>query len=210
VGERRATATDEKEARRRKILDAAAELLRSWSFLDITMDRIADLAGVAKGTLYLYFRTKEALFLALYEGYLRAWYAELETLASRTGGTVKPAAAARAFASTLSAQPLLIHLHGLLHSTLGHSFDLDAFLDFRRRQRGRMSSLAPALARRIDGLSHDDALRFLVRLESVVGGLSWAAFPTPAVSRALEEEDLEIFCVDFEKELTEIVAALLR
>jgi AcrR family transcriptional regulator len=210
VGECRATAADEKEARRREILDAAAELLHGWSFADITMDRIAGLSGVAKGTLYLYFRTKEALFLALYEERLGEWYAELEQLARRTGGTVKPPVAARAIASTLSAQPLLIHLHGLLHSTLGRTFDLDTFLDFRRRQRGWMSSLAPALARRIDGLSDDDCLRFLIRLEPVVGGLYWAAFPTPAVSRALEEEDLQIFRIDFEEELTEVITGLLR
>jgi AcrR family transcriptional regulator len=210
MGERRATASDEKEARRRRILDAAAELLHSWSFADITMDRIASLAGVAKGTLYLYFRTKEVLFLALYEKGLGAWYAELERLATRTGGTVKPPAAARVIASTLSARPLLIRLHGLLHSTLSHTIDTDSILEFRQRQRCLLSSLAPALARRIDGLADDGSLRFLIRLESVVGGLSWAALPTPAVSRALEEEGLEVFRIDFEEELTEVITALLR
>jgi len=210
MGERRATASDEKEARRGRILDAAAELLRSWTLADITMDRIADLAGVAKGTLYLYFRTKEALFLGLYEVRLRAWYAELENLAIHTGGTVNPPAAARVIASTLSARPLLVRLHGLLHSTLGHNIDVEAILDFRRRQCRLLSSLAPALARRIDGLSDHDCLRLLTRLEPVVGGLSWAAFPAPSVSRALDEEGLEIFRIDFEEELTEMIAALLR
>jgi AcrR family transcriptional regulator len=210
VGERRATASDEKEARRKKILEAAAKLLRGWSFSDITMDRIADLAGVAKGTLYLYFRTKEALFLVLYEERLSAWYVELETLATRAGGTVKPPAAARVIASTLSARPLLIQLHGLLHSTLVRNIEVDSILDFRRRQRESLTSLASALAGRIDGLSYDHCLRFLIRLESVVGGLSWAAFPTPAVSRAFEEEDLEIYRIDFEEELTQIITALLE
>jgi hypothetical protein len=135
---------------------------------------------------------------------------ELETLASRTGGTVKPPAAARVIGSTLSARPLLIQLHGLLHSTLGRNIDLDSILDFRRRQRESLTSLAPALAGRIDGLSDDHCLRFLIRLESIVGGLSWAAFPNPAMSRALEEEDLEVFRIDFEQELTEIITALLE
>ena len=208
--ERRATNPSAKEARGQQILAAAAELLERWSYSDITMDRIAERAGVAKGTLYLYFRTKEALFLSLHEGRLSAWYSELQTLADHGTNTVDPAAAARVIASTLAARPILVHLHGLLHSTLSHNIDLESTFDFRRRQRGMISSLAPALAGRIDGLSEADAVRFLVRLEAVVGGLSWAAYPPPSIARAFEEEGLAVFRIDFEEELREIVTALLR
>lgn len=209
MGEHRATHHSEKAARRHRIVAAAAELLQRWSFADITMDRIADLTGVAKGTLYLYFRTKETLFLTLYEEQLGAWYRELETLAAATEGKVQPAAAARVIASTLSARPILVRLHGLLHSAIGQNVDHDALLDFRRRQLEAMSSLASGLANRIAGLLEVDALRVLVRLEAVVGGLSWTAFPTPPLQRALTEPELEIFRIDFEEELQAIVASLL-
>jgi AcrR family transcriptional regulator len=192
------------------MLAATAELLEGWSYSDITMDRIAERAGVAKGTLYLYFRTKEALFLSLYEDRLGAWYAELQALADHGKGTVDPAAAARVIASTLAARPILIHLHGLLHSTLGHNIDLETTVAFRRRQHRKVSTLASAFARRIEKLSVHRALRFLIQLEVVVGGLSWAANPPSAVAQTLEEEDLAVFRVDFEEELREIVTSLLR
>ncbi len=185
-------------------------MLEAWSYSDITMDRIAKSSGVAKGTLYLYFRTKEALFLALYEDRLSAWYTELQALADHGTGAVDRSAAARVIASTLAARPTLVRLHGLLHSTLCHNIDLESTLDFRRRQQRMISSLAPALARRIDGLSEADAVRFLIRLEVIVGGMSWAAFPPSLVARSLEEEDLAGFRIDFEEELREIVTALLR
>ena len=73
-----------------------------------------------------------------------------------------------------------------------------------------ISSLAPALAGRIDGLSEADAVRFLIRLEAIVGGLSWAAFPPSLIARSLEEEDPAVFRINFEEELREIVTALLR
>ena len=192
------------------VVAAAAEMLEAWSYPDITMDRIAKRSGVAKGTLYLYFRTKEALFQALYEDRLSAWYAELHALADRGTGTVDPSAAARVIASTLAARPTLVRLHGLLHTTLRHNIDLESTLDFRRRQQRMISSLAPALAGRIDGLSEADAVRFLIRLEAVVGGLSWAAFPPSLIARSLEEEDPAVFRINFEEELREIVTALLR
>ena len=189
---------------------AAAELLEGWSYSDIAMDRIAERAGVAKGTLYLYFRTKEALFLSLYEARLGAWYADLHALADHGEGTVSASEAARVISSTLTRRPTLVRLFGLLHSTLSHNIDLEITVGFRRRQWEKISALAPALARRIENLSDSRALRFLIQLEVVVGGMSWAANPPSAVSQALEEEDLAMFRVDFEKELREIVTALLR
>lgn len=210
MGRYRATGASEKAARRQLILAAAAELLSNWSINDITMDRIADLSGVAKGTLYLYFRTKEALFLELYEERLGAWYSELEALAVGGSSTVEPAAAARVVASTLSARPTLIQLHGLLYSTLGLNIDLETTIAFRRRQHRKMESLASALSGRIEVLSEAHALHFLIQLEAVVGALSWAAFPPAALQRAFEEPGLEVFRLGFEEELTEIVTALLR
>jgi AcrR family transcriptional regulator len=209
VGDRRATHDEEKKARRQQILEATALLLRDWSFTDITMQRIADRSGVAKGTLYLYFPTKEALFLSLFEKDLIDWYSELGALAERVRGEVERASAARAIASTLSARPILVHLHGLLHSNFGYDIDFESILDFRQRQRDIISILAPALARRIAGLSEASTRRFLIRLEVVVGGLAWAAFPSQTVARALRDENLTIFRLDFEDELTEIVAGLL-
>ena len=192
------------------MLAATAELLERWSYADITMDRIAKRVGVAKGTLYLYFRTKEALFLALYEDLLGAWYAELQALANHGAATVEPAAAARVIASTLAARPTLIRLHCLLYSTLGHNIDFETTLAFRRRQHVKISTLASALARRVEDLSDSQALRLLIQLEAVVGGLSWAAFPPPPLQRAFDDPDLEDFQIHFEHELREILTALLR
>src|SRR6266700_6032000 len=51
--------------RAQRILDAAATLLLRWGFQKTTIDDIARLAGVAKGTIYLHWKTREELFVAL-------------------------------------------------------------------------------------------------------------------------------------------------
>jgi AcrR family transcriptional regulator len=51
--------------RTREILAAARQLLEQDGGHEVTMEEIAALAGVAKGTLYLYFRGKEELIQAL-------------------------------------------------------------------------------------------------------------------------------------------------
>ena len=61
----RALGDDEKLARREAILDAAAQLFSVRHELANVAD-IAVAAGLAKGTVYLYFQTKEEIYMALH------------------------------------------------------------------------------------------------------------------------------------------------
>src|SRR5437867_3606082 len=53
------------EQRRAEILEAALSLFSSKGFHETTMEEVAHAAGVAKGTIYLYFPSKEHVLLAL-------------------------------------------------------------------------------------------------------------------------------------------------
>lgn len=55
----------EREARKRDILEAAARLFSERGFHAVTVDEVADEVGLAKGTLYLYFASKDDLFHTL-------------------------------------------------------------------------------------------------------------------------------------------------
>ncbi|HVU67637.1 MAG TPA: helix-turn-helix domain-containing protein [Ktedonobacteraceae bacterium] len=56
-----------REEREKRILDAAIELLQKWGYRKTTLEDIAREAGVAKGTIYLYWPTREKLFMAIIE-----------------------------------------------------------------------------------------------------------------------------------------------
>ena len=60
-------AEEARAARRDQIIAAAAECFTRSGYHVTTMADIAEAAGVSKGTPYLYFPGKEALFIALYE-----------------------------------------------------------------------------------------------------------------------------------------------
>lgn len=55
----------EDQPKRREILDGARQVFRASGFDGASMGQIAQAAGVSKGTLYVYFESKEALFQAL-------------------------------------------------------------------------------------------------------------------------------------------------
>jgi AcrR family transcriptional regulator len=57
---------EEKKAEvRRRILEAAKEIFFRDGFMDANLDEIAEIAGVAKGTLYRYFDNKAQIYLAV-------------------------------------------------------------------------------------------------------------------------------------------------
>jgi AcrR family transcriptional regulator len=58
------------EQKRLKILAAAAELFAAHPFHKVLLSDVAEAAGVGKGTLYIYFKSKEDLYLSvLYSGF---------------------------------------------------------------------------------------------------------------------------------------------
>ncbi|GIH93424.1 TetR/AcrR family transcriptional regulator [Planobispora siamensis] len=51
--------------RAHRILDAVAELILRWGYDKTTIDDVARRAGVAKGTIYLHWKTRDDIFAAL-------------------------------------------------------------------------------------------------------------------------------------------------
>lgn len=61
----------EREQRRNDIIDAAEQVFFSKGLANATMDEVAEVAELSKGTIYLYFRSKDELYLAIiYRGCL--------------------------------------------------------------------------------------------------------------------------------------------
>ncbi|MCZ6554639.1 MAG: TetR/AcrR family transcriptional regulator [Candidatus Dadabacteria bacterium] len=56
-----------RKSRKDEIIKAASNLFSQKSYHDVTMDQIAGEVGVAKGTIYLYFKSKENLYLGILE-----------------------------------------------------------------------------------------------------------------------------------------------
>lgn len=76
------------EARPAEILDAALTVFSARGFAAAKLDDVAKEAGVSKGTLYLYFASKEALFEAMALELMRVpVMAQLETIAKAETST---------------------------------------------------------------------------------------------------------------------------
>jgi len=69
----RARSAEQKALRRQAVLEAAEKYFLEVGYEAFSMSKLAKSIGLAKGTLYLYFQTREELFLTLYEQSLIRW-----------------------------------------------------------------------------------------------------------------------------------------
>lgn len=207
---RRARREEDKQARQDAILAAAERLFDRQDYASLRMDDIAREAGLAKGTLYLYFATKEEVFLALESRAIGAW---LDRLAAQLPGlpaSLSPDAFAALFSELLAAEPRLLALLALLHSVLERNVSAAAALRFKLALAERFERLGPPLATRL-GLPASEGRALLLRLYAVLIGIWQVAMPAPVVRAVLAADPrLAGFQLDFRSELTATVAALLR
>lgn len=56
-----------REDKRRRIIDAAVEVFADKGFFGARVSEIAERAGVADGTIYLYFKSKDEILISLFE-----------------------------------------------------------------------------------------------------------------------------------------------
>src|SRR5215510_9009481 len=88
IAKARALRDEDKLERRRQILDAAERLFMGRPEALASMDELAEAAGVAKGTLYLYFPSKEEVLVALHERHMAGFFEKLQAaLASKRAFT---------------------------------------------------------------------------------------------------------------------------
>lgn len=197
----RARKEEDKLARRRAILNAAATCLGARSFPDVTMNEIAAGCGLGKGTLYLYFHTKEELFLAVLEIELADW---LDAVA--TALPDKRRVDARTFAQlvvqSLSRRETFTNLLTLQRTMLEQLPPGDARSRFARAQRDTLETFAPAVERGL-GLAAGEGRRVMTSTLALVIGLRELDSPVAADAPALPRAELD-------RDLLESLSAMLR
>jgi AcrR family transcriptional regulator len=200
MGKKRATNLEEKQDRRQHVLREALLLFERTPYAEIRMEDLAAQAGLAKGTLYLYFQTKEALFLSLLEETFQQWFAEInQGLAAMPNAPergVKPVV--RLIATSLAARPAFLRLLVLLHAILEQNSDLQTVLRFKRMLRDEIQRTAVQLQAALPGLSSEAAAQALLVIYALAAGTQQLADPAPVLRPMLQEPGLEVFTISFE------------
>ncbi|UCH24556.1 MAG: TetR/AcrR family transcriptional regulator [Trueperaceae bacterium] len=101
------------EERRKDIVTAARELFEAGDYKKTTMRDVMDMLGIAKGTIYHYFKSKEELLEAVVEDIIDEDIARREALLEVTPGNALERLRVLLTSSSMADEhgPLLTHLH---------------------------------------------------------------------------------------------------
>ncbi|WP_375756131.1 TetR family transcriptional regulator [Corallococcus exercitus] len=205
----RARRDEDKEARRRELLDAARALFEATSFAQVKMADVAARTGLAKGTVFLYFPTKEALFLALLDDLLTAWFAKLNGRLSQ-GGTWTGHQLARAVAASLEGEETFTRLLALMQTVLEQNVTVAQTQAFKERVLVAMGTTAALLQARLPFLTPESAGQLIRHVHALMTGLRQMADIAPVAREVLTLPHMAPLRVDFTAELTAAITTLLR
>jgi AcrR family transcriptional regulator len=207
VVRQRAIQVGDKHLRYHAILNAAERVLLRLPGGVANMAAVAHEAGLAKGTVYLYFASKEELLLALHErnidGYFQALIALLDDRA-----TVNIKDVFEMTRATITASPLFLPL-------ASRSFGMDqnvsaaAARAFNQRMAERLELAGAGLERHFAALTSGDGPVLLRHICALILGLwQMAGTASTGLEAGIEQPASPVIARDYSDELERAMSAL--
>lgn len=207
---RRAVWDDDKLLRRQSLLDSASQLFAKKDFENISVQDICAGAGVAKGTFYLYFATKEAAYLVLEGEEISAWLDDVEARVQKIPNDLGSSQLCELFVSSIEVRPFFPRYLSILHHVLEKNVSEEQIVEFKFFLKDRLGRTADLLASCIKGFSRDIGMQTLIFIHTCIVGGWQMANPAPLMKKVLEREDMAEFRLDFSHVLRTFLASYLR
>lgn len=209
--QKRARHETQKQERRETILDTAWGLFQTAAYDAVTMDGIARETGLAKGTLFLYFRTKEELFLALTIRELTAWFTRVDARLAQLPSPAETEAVANALVDSAGQQVGFARLMAILSTVLEQNISYETSLAFKQTLLAQMIQTGSALERCLGFLPRNGGgIRLLMQCQALLVGFWHLADPAPVIREVLQRPEMGVFIVDFEREFQQTLLSLLQ
>ena len=196
----RARSDSAKEKRREQLLSEAREHYLEHG-MGFSMLEVAQAAGLAKGTSYLYFATKEELLLELLHQELEAWFSELHTILER------PKNLAMQVASSISSREILVGLLAVQVSILEHNLSFEAALKFKTFLLEQSIAVIPKLEQVFPNTS---GLEILQTLNALVIGLAQMSRPVGTMQEVLKRPEISALHISFAIALEHSLTTLFK
>ncbi len=207
VVKQRAMAVEDKEERRNAILDAAEALFLEHPDRMANVAEVADTAGVAKGTVYLYFPSKEEMLLALHERHVAAFFADLVAVLDAPG-EVDFERVLQPTREHILRGPSYLPLTSICFGLMDREIPLERVLEFKARVGQLLAAAGGRLERHFPRLAPGDGIALLCNSYGLMVGMWQLLNPNKRLGAALEKPELRMFRVDYEREVELALRAL--
>ncbi|CBL44454.1 Transcriptional regulator [gamma proteobacterium HdN1] len=203
----RARDDDQKLARKQTLMDAGWHLFVKTGKMP-SVSQVVHAAGLAKGTFYIYFKTKEDLFLELMSNALGEFFQELNDSLSNKDLELKNYV--DLFVRKFHREHMVIKLGAFLAGVLEEKREEESVRNFRVTLVQQLQNAAHHLHERFPAIEEKKAVRLLLRSYAILLGVAQLIPSTPILPSRIEEEPgLEALALDFAEESKAILRALL-
>lgn len=196
---KRALGAEDKSARRAAIVAAAETLLHRDPAATFSVEALARRAGLGKGTVYLYFRTREEVLLALHEQQLHALFDVLEQALEQPRANAR--SVVRAGLGHHAGHPEFYPLAANCRYMLDTNVGAEAALAFHLGLAQRLAALGAHVERLYPALRPGEGAALLINSYALIIGLWQQAEVPPVLREAMQRPDMKVFRIDFEAQL---------
>jgi AcrR family transcriptional regulator len=199
---KRAMTESAKAEKAKLILDTAYELYKKSTFDEIKMSDIAKAANVSKGTLFIYYSTKEILFMEMLFLEYEKRYLNLEnlilSLETMTYEEFKTLFLSE-MESILDQDSVLIRLSAIKNTILEKNIDYDTAIKASMGLYASLEKIVRLLTERVKYLTVESSFDLLLAQNAIiVGYVNMASIPE-VLRNVIEDNDLKGFRLDFKK-----------
>ena len=207
----RARSDEQREQRRRAILETTAAMLGEMPVAQVSLNEISRRVGLAKSNVLRYVESREAALLDLLHARAHEW---LDALADQpvTSGPAQQRAdgVADLIATTLTARPVLCDLLGAQTAVLERNVSTAVAVRHKHATLAAAQGLAAVVRRHLPELDEDATMRVSGATFLCAGAVWTAAQPSAAMLAAYEQEPaLAAMRLAFTPVLRELTGLLL-
>ena len=202
----RARDTEQKLQRKQTLLDAGWQAFQAGDGQLPSVAQIVSRAGLAKGTFYIYFQTKEELFLELVSSAMEELFTRLEHYLEQENVTL--AGCIDEFIHTVRREAPIIQLGPRVTGVLEKNTAPTVSLQFKRRLLANLHRTGAKLGQRFPGLSAQKAARTLLRTYAIVLGIAQIQ-PSPlSLANEAQEPGMEDIRLSLQEDARPIIEML--
>ena len=203
----RAVATEDKAERRQEILDAIEALYLDHPDRMPSVAEVAETAGLAKGTVYLYFPAKEEMLLALHERHVERFFIELgkRLRDPRELGFDDIFSVVR---QHMIRVPGYIALTSRCFGMMDRDIPLETAIAFKARVARTLMAAGTGLERHFPALNPGGGVLILLPSYALIVGLWQLLHPNERFGKALDKPELMVLKLDYEAEVEKALRAL--
>ncbi len=212
----RARDEDQKLARKHSLMEAGWALFKENDDQLPSVAQVVKKAGLAKGTFYLYFKTKEELFIELLNDATAAFFDKMQS--SLMQGDIEIDELIDTFVNYLCNDQALIKLGAIFAGVLEQNTEQDVIIRFKLQMVQRLMQTGELISNRVrekneeqacfKQISTAQAARLLIRSYAVFLGVAQMMPPSSAAADILELPELAPIKLELEEDTKAILKAL--